>query len=401
MADINNRTLYTSTTPRINYLITYKSARPSNTQMTYDFTITCSVGKDSFNSTGHYFGKGYAIFGYITVNGTKKGVRLKASSDIWQGSTKWKKTLSVTCTSKSTANLGVLFQTVADGITDTDKCGILKNDSYTVAALPLLYTNTTAPTVFTASPNPFQNSISLSWDGAKGGTSNSISAYEIQYRQGPIGGAMSGWAAEIVHSSTVAKNAITRTISDTKVPQGNQIQFQIRTRGSAGANHYSGWKASNYIIKNTTPVKPTSLAVSQSSYNQGETLTLSWNGASDQDNNIDHYVLEWCLYSSGNWGAWQALQTVTTSATSGAITHIPQIPKDQEELRYRIKAVDALGISSGWTESSAVKRDDHTGVFIPAGTTWKKGYPYVCVDGVWKKAVVYCGANGEWKKGKD
>ena len=43
------------------------------------------------------------------------------------------------------------------------------------------YTKCAAPTVFTVASDNFDTEITLNWSGASGGTSNGVSAYEIQY----------------------------------------------------------------------------------------------------------------------------------------------------------------------------------------------------------------------------
>jgi hypothetical protein len=114
LADINNVTLSAGSSSTVNYTITYTKSRPSNSQMTYNFSISCALG-----SSGAYINAGYTLLCTMTVHGSASQVRIKANdNDNWSGTTPRVKTVSVTCTS-TTANAAqtVQFQVVSDGRT--------------------------------------------------------------------------------------------------------------------------------------------------------------------------------------------------------------------------------------------------------------------------------------------
>ena len=112
MADINNVSLPAGSGPTVTYTITYSKSRPSNTQMTYNFTISAALGSSS--ST---IGSGMALNCTITINGASNSVRIKANDgDNWSGTTPRVRTVSVTCSSTTgNANQNVRFQVVSDG----------------------------------------------------------------------------------------------------------------------------------------------------------------------------------------------------------------------------------------------------------------------------------------------
>ena len=63
--------------------------------------------------------------------------------------------------------------------------GLIESNS--VRRIP--YTNCTAPKVFDAIPNPFENAINISWSGASSGTNNSITGYTLEYSTSTSGNA--------------------------------------------------------------------------------------------------------------------------------------------------------------------------------------------------------------------
>lgn len=107
----------------------------------------------------------------------------------------------------------------------------------------------TAPTDFVVTPELGDNSFTLTWSGASGGTNNTIVGYDIQYNLSEDGTTFNGWNDD--SESTIAHPDITTTegsIEDPiSFPRGYYIKYHIRTRGSAGENYYSGWKESNTV----------------------------------------------------------------------------------------------------------------------------------------------------------
>lgn len=107
------------------------------------------------------------------------------------------------------------------------------------------YTKCTAPTSFTASPDVWETDITLSWEGASGGTNNSITGYELEYATSGDKVIWSTWnlcGTPIQTSSPVVE-------TPGAFPRGNYIKYRIRTLGSAGASYYSDWIESNAVRK--------------------------------------------------------------------------------------------------------------------------------------------------------
>lgn len=394
MADINGVTLAAGSSPVVNYTIMYTKSRPNNSQMTYNFTISAALG-----SSSSYINAGYALLCTITVNDGSGQVRIKANdNDNWSGTTPRVKTVSVTCTS-TTANAAqaVTFKVVSDGRVSLSS-GVITNSSYTVTSSALLYSACGAPSSVSATPNPFENSITVSWSGASSGTNNSISSYEIQYATSSNNSSWGAWTALTTVTTTATSGSCSASLTPTR---GYYVKFQVRTRGAAGSSYYSGWREGGTIRRNSAPNASTSFSVSKTVYNQGDSISLSWSGASDTDNNISKYMIEYQVTTGGVWGSWYSLVTVTTTAASGSTTVTPTQAADGEQIRYRIKTVDAFSVESGYITGAAITRDDYTGVKVGLSEAWVKSYPYVGLNGAWVRAELYIGSSGSWVKGTD
>lgn len=267
------------------------------------------------------------------------------------------------------------------------------------ATMVLNYTATTActaPTVFAASPDPFEENIELVWNGASAGINNAIAAYELQYRTSNNSAAWRGWAA-----LTIAKAAENRATVSPAVSRADYVQFRIRAQGTAGSTYYSGWKESNVLCRNSAPSAPGELQSSKNVYDEEDTLELQWSGASDADNNLKQYRIQRRCTVSGTWQPWVEEAVVQSSSGNGHLTVTPQAAANHEKLQYRIRAEDALGAVSSYVESAVLSRDDATGIHIFDGEFLKKGYVYVCVNGVYREGTLYVCHGGVYEKGVD
>lgn len=312
MADIYGVTLQAGSSPTVYYTITYSKSRPNNSQMTYNFTISAALG-----SSGSYIHSGYALLCTMTVNGSSAQVRIKAADgDDWDGTTPRLRYVSVTCAS-TTGNTaqGVRFQVVSDGRLPLTS-GVIDNSSYTVLSSALLTTACGAPTSCSVSPILAEGTVTLSWSGASGGINNAISSYEIQYSDSTDNLTWGAWAA----LTTVTTTATSGSVSvDPPSTRGNYRRFQVRTRGTAGASYYSGWKVStNSVRRNTAPSPATSAVASPAEYSN-ETITLTWSGASGGTSPVKGYqIASRTSLDNSTWSAWNVLTILILSASGGS-----------------------------------------------------------------------------------
>ena len=347
MADINGVTLQAGTGPTVKYTITYSKSRPNNSQMTYNFTISAALA-----SSGSYIHSGYALLCTMTVNGSSSQVRIKAAdSDNWDGTTPRVRTVSVTCSSTTgNATQGVRFRVVSDGrLTLTS--GVIDNSSYTVLSSALLTTACGAPTACSVSATVSEGNATLSWSGASGGTNNGITSYEIQYSESSNNSSWGSWTALTTVSTSTASGSVSVAPPSTR---GHYRRFQVRTRGSAGASYYSGWKISANSVRKNTPPQPATAATASPATYSTESVTLSWSGASGGTSPIKGYMIA-SRTSTDNavWSAWSVLETFDLSASSGSRTvAASDVPGTYTQ--YGLWTIDALNVYSSEKVSNSI-----------------------------------------------
>jgi len=289
--------------------------------MTYNFTISAALG-----SSGSFIHNGYALLCTMTVNGVSSQVRIKTvDGDNWDGTTPRLRYVSVTCPS-TTGNTeqGVRFRVVSDGrLTLTS--GVIDTSSYTVLSSPLLTTACGAPTSCSVSPVLAEGGVTLSWSGASSGISNTISSYEIQYSESTDNFTWGAWMPLTTVSTTATSGSVATSPPSTR---GNYRRFQVRTRGTAGASYYSGWKVStNSVRRNTAPKAPTTAVASPAAYSD-ETITLTWSGASGGTSPVKGYQIARRTSSDNStWSAWNVLTTLTLAASGGSYNpNVSRVP---------------------------------------------------------------------------
>ncbi len=201
----------------------------------------------------------------------------------------------------------------------------------------------TAPTACTAGPTLREGeAITVTWSG-QGDADGNIDHFDIEYATRPAGGSYGAWAT--LGPDTASPYSHTPTLAD-----GTRIKYRIRAVDAFGVA--SGWKESNEVIQNSSPTAPTTCTATPSLRESGA-VNLAWSGQGDADGNIDHFDLEYATRpAAGAYGAWVALGTDTASPFS----HTPALTEGTR-IKYRIRAVDAMGQVSGWKESNEVTQN--------------------------------------------
>lgn len=150
----------------------------------------------------------------------------------------------------------------------------------------LAFTSCSPPTSVTASGIVAPNgNVTVSWSGASGGTSNSISGYDIYWRITSEGSAPST-------STYTNKTSISSTSSSgsTKInigaaTRGYTVVFGVVTKGSAGSSYYSRITTGGNVKINSKPSKPLGGSVSPTIIPAaGGTVTFTVSPGSDSDN---------------------------------------------------------------------------------------------------------------------
>ena len=120
------------------------------------------------------------------------------------------------------------------------------------------YTACGAPTSVSASPGIVipSGQITVTWSGAKAGTSNSITSYQVYWLVSSNG------AAPTTSNYTGTQNiSLTATSGSARVDlsnatRGYKVVFGVVTRGSAGSSYYSGIKTGGSVTINSKPNAP-------------------------------------------------------------------------------------------------------------------------------------------------
>jgi hypothetical protein len=226
------------------------------------------------------------------------------------------------------------------GLNEASKIFVKSAQSVAVNYTPI--TVCSAPTSATVAPSLCESDPTLSASGAAGGSANAITGYEIQYAESANGTTYGAWTALKTVSTTGASLSTTVTLPSVRA---YSRKYRLRTLGTAGSSYYSGWAETNAIKRNSLPTAPTSFSAAPEVYVSGE-IALTYSGAADPDGNLSTHNVQYATKSGIEaWSAWANL-------TNGITSHMPTLTPGQS-IKYRVRAVDALGAVSGWLESNS------------------------------------------------
>lgn len=226
------------------------------------------------------------------------------------------------------------------GLNEASKIFVKSTQSVVVNYTPI--TNCMAPTSATVAPSLCESDPTLSASGAAGGSANAITGYEIQYAESANGTTYGAWTALKTVSTT--GTSLSTTVSLPSV-RAYSRKYRLRTLGAAGSSYYSDWKETNAIKRNSLPAAPTSFTAAPEVYVSGA-IALTYSGATDPDGNLSTHNVQYATKSGVEaWSAWANL-------TNGITAHTPTLSPGQS-IKYRVRAVDALGAVSAWRESNA------------------------------------------------
>lgn len=226
------------------------------------------------------------------------------------------------------------------GLNEASKIFVKSTQSVAVDYTPI--TNCTAPTSASVSPALCESNPTLSASGAAGGGANAITGYEIQYAESTDGTSYGDWTALKTVSTTGASLSTTVTLPSVRA---YSRKYRLRTLGAAGSSYYSDWKETNAIKRNSLPTAPTSFTAAPEVYVSGA-IALTYSGATDPDGNLSTHNVQYATKSGvESWSGWSSL-------ANGLTSHTPILTPGQS-IKYRVRAVDALGAVSDWFESNS------------------------------------------------
>ena len=225
------------------------------------------------------------------------------------------------------------------GLNEASKIFVKSTQSVAVNYTPI--TVCSAPTSASVTPSLCENNPTLTASGASGGSANAIAGYEIQYAESANGTTYGAWTALKTVSTTGASLSTAVTLPSVRA---YSRKYRLRTLGAAGASYYSAWKETNAVKRNSLPTAPTSFTAAPEVYVSGA-IALTYSGAADPDGNLSTHNIQYATKSGvGAWSAWSNL-------TNGIKSHTPTLSPGQS-IKYRVRAVDALGAVSSYKESN-------------------------------------------------
>ncbi|MFZ5351801.1 MAG: hypothetical protein ACOZCL_03630 [Bacillota bacterium] len=210
------------------------------------------------------------------------------------------------------------------------------------------------PTSCSVNATLSEGNVTLSWSGASGGINNTISSYEIQYSESTDNVTWGAWTALTTVNTTATSGSLSVAPSSTR---GNYRRFQVRTRGTAGASYYSGWKiSSNSVRRNTVPSPPTTAMATPVNYSD-EIITFTWSGASGGTSAIKGYqIASRTSTDNSTWSPWNVLTTLTLSASSGSYNpNVSRVPGTYTQ--FGIWTIDTLDVYSSEKVSNSIYCD--------------------------------------------
>lgn len=189
----------------------------------------------------------------------------------------------------------------------------------------------------------------LSWSGASGGTSNSITGYEIQRRiWNYTKNAWDDYSVYKVVSSNKTSGSLDVASGQVK---GGIYQIRIRTRGSAGSAYYSDWASPGTTRVYNNCTAPTSVTIG--SFTNNNKATLSWNAGTGggPDAVADSQMQYYAVYRSINGGAYTKIDVMPKNYFSCTV----DVPADSSTTyTFKIQTQSAEGSDFDSPLSTAV-----------------------------------------------
>jgi hypothetical protein len=258
-------------------------------------SATLSVKRDSY---GPSFGQTAVC--YITIDGNKKTANYTDTVDTsWRTVMSHSVKVSYTASSDKTISLGAGFNMSSNSKL---KGLVLPASSYAYGTgtqsgslslkLAKQITKCGAPTSVTLTRNSGSGStilpnetIKISWSGAKSGTSNTIATYQVYYRitsndSAPTTSTYSGTKNVDVTNGTTSGST---TITLSGATRGYTVVAGVVTRGTAGSSYYSGIKTGGKLKVNSLPGAPSVTPSATTVRSTGNNVSFTVTAGSDSD----------------------------------------------------------------------------------------------------------------------
>lgn len=148
-----------------------------------------------------------------------------------------------------------------------------------------------------------------------------------------------------------------------------------------------------------TPTAPTKLTI-PSTVSVGETITLSWSGASGTITGYQMQYAKGYTDNPSNWTDWRkpAVTSGSGSTTDTYSNTAASVNGAGMTVLYRIRAMNG-SVASAWCVSN--KMTILGAMDVKVGGAWKNGSAWINVGGTWKRVkCVWIKQGGTWKQSK-
>ena len=188
------------------------------------------------------------------------------------------------------------------------------------------------------------SSVVLSWPAAKDGVLNAVSHYVIQRKE------YSGSWGSYANLATT-----TGTFLDVVPPStlGKQYKYRVQAVGPLGGDYNSVWleTASSLSPQATVCTAPESVALNASVVYVGNTVTLSWSGASGGSYNP---ITGYHIYKSTNGTTYSKLTEISSTSTNGSVSGLA-VGNAGQTVYFKVYTIGTVsGKNSGASAAASV-----------------------------------------------
>ena len=201
----------------------------------------------------------------------------------------------------------------------------------------------------------------MTWSGVANATANSVTGYEIMYRDSSNGSSWGSWTE--YGDGFYSSSARSATLS---LPSArNYRQFRIRAIGSAGYDYYSGWTECSAVLRAAMPTTPGSMTVTPTTWESGN-VSLSWDESTATGATISRYYIEYRLKPYGNsYGSWTAL----ANTTALKYEYSPNLAKGSS-IQYRTRAYSSDAAYSSYSSVVTVSCETEKATNLTPVSGW-------------------------------
>ena len=218
-----------------------------------------------------------------------------------------------------------------------------------------------APTASVATTKTTASTVTMNWSGVANVTANSVTGYEIGFRDSSNGSSWGEW----YHYGEGHYPSSARSATLNLPSARNYRQFRIRARGSAGYDYFSDWTVCSAVLRAAIPTTPGSLSASPATWDSGN-AALAWTASTATGATISRYYIEYRLkLYGGSYGSWTAL----ANTTELKYEYNPNLEKGSS-IQYRVRALSSDSAYSAYSSVATISRETDKATNLSPASGW-------------------------------